>query len=144
MKGATARAMPYHTVEPTALEKSRHRSLAHGRRATLAEVGLLGLGLGDALGEHGGVFVLQWAWLVAGQGGGRGRGTYGGVLGLLGVAALEGQAVALVLEALGGDQALDLGRLGVRLLALALGLDLAADDELADLEHGGSALRRSG
>jgi hypothetical protein len=41
--------------------------------------------------------------------------------------------VALVLEALGGDQALDLGGLGVWLLALALGLDFTADDELADL-----------
>lgn len=41
--------------------------------------------------------------------------------------------MALVLEALGSDKALDLGSLGVGLLALTLGLDLAADDELADL-----------
>jgi hypothetical protein len=41
--------------------------------------------------------------------------------------------VALVLQTLGSNQALDLGCLGVRLLALALGLDLAADDVLADL-----------
>jgi hypothetical protein len=41
--------------------------------------------------------------------------------------------VALVLQALGGDQSLDLGSLGVRLLALALGLDLSSDDVLADL-----------
>jgi hypothetical protein len=59
--------------------------------------------------------------------------TYGSILGLLGVAALQGQAVALVLEALGGDQALDLRGLGVWLLALALGLDLTTDDELANL-----------
>ena len=38
-----------------------------------------------------------------------------------------------MLEALRGDESLDLGSLGVRLLALALGLDLAADDVLADL-----------
>lgn len=59
--------------------------------------------------------------------------TYGLVLDLLGLAPLEGGTVALVLETLGGDQALDLGGLGVRLLALALGLDLAADDVLANL-----------
>ena len=59
--------------------------------------------------------------------------TYGLVLDLLGLAALEGKTVTLVLETLGGDQSLDLGGLGVRLLALTLGLDLAADDVLADL-----------
>jgi hypothetical protein len=41
--------------------------------------------------------------------------------------------VALVLKALGSDQPLDLGSLGVRLLALTLGLDFTADDVLADL-----------
>lgn len=41
--------------------------------------------------------------------------------------------MALVLETLGRNQALDLGSLGVRLLALALGLDLTANDKLADL-----------
>lgn len=41
--------------------------------------------------------------------------------------------MALVLETLGGNESLDLGSLGVRLLALALGLDLAANDVLADL-----------
>jgi hypothetical protein len=41
--------------------------------------------------------------------------------------------VALVLEALGSDQTLDLGCLGVGLRALLLGLNLAADDELANL-----------
>jgi hypothetical protein len=60
--------------------------------------------------------------------------TYGSISGLLGVAALESQAVTLVLEALGGDETLDLGGLGVWLLALALGLDFTTDDELADLE----------
>ena len=61
-------------------------------------------------------------------------GTYGGVLGGLRATALECDAVALVLQALGGDQALDLGGLGVGLCALLLGGNLAADDELADLE----------
>jgi hypothetical protein len=41
--------------------------------------------------------------------------------------------VALVLETLGGDETLDLGGLGVGLRALLLGLNLAADNELADL-----------
>jgi hypothetical protein len=46
-------------------------------------------------------------------------------------AALEGNTVALALETLGGDQTLDLGGLGVVLLALTG--DGAADDELADV-----------
>lgn len=41
--------------------------------------------------------------------------------------------MTLVLETLGGNQSLDLGSLGVRLLALALGLDLSSDNVLADL-----------
>jgi hypothetical protein len=41
--------------------------------------------------------------------------------------------VTLVLETLGSNQALDLGGLGVGLLALTLGLDLTADDVLPDL-----------
>lgn len=44
--------------------------------------------------------------------------------------------MALVLETLGGDESLDLGGLGVGGLALALGLDLAANDVLADLFDG--------
>jgi hypothetical protein len=43
--------------------------------------------------------------------------------------------VTLVLETLWGDQALDLWCLGVWLLALTLWLNLAADDELADLNR---------
>ena len=52
--------------------------------------------------------------------------------------------MTLVLQALGGDQALDARSLGVGLLALALGLDLATDDVLADLlfpEKNGISLR---
>lgn len=41
--------------------------------------------------------------------------------------------MALVLETLGSDKTLDLGGLGVWLLALALWLNLTADNELADL-----------
>ena len=63
--------------------------------------------------------------------------TYGLLLDLLVLAALERKAVTLVLETLGGDEALDAGGLGVGLLALALGLDLAANGELADLDGGG-------
>jgi hypothetical protein len=51
--------------------------------------------------------------------------------GSLSAAALDGNALALVLQALGSNQTLDLGGLGVLLLAL-LG-DSAADDELADV-----------
>ncbi len=60
-------------------------------------------------------------------------GTYRLVLDLVGLSALERDAVTLVLQTLGGDQSLDLGSLGVRLLALALGLDLSSDDIFADL-----------
>jgi hypothetical protein len=41
--------------------------------------------------------------------------------------------MALVLKALRGDQSLNLGSLGVRLLALTLWLDFTTDDKLADL-----------
>jgi hypothetical protein len=59
--------------------------------------------------------------------------TYGLVLDLLGLAALEGSAVTLVLETLRGDESLDAGSLGVRRLALPLGLNLSSDNVLADL-----------
>jgi hypothetical protein len=60
-------------------------------------------------------------------------GTYSLILDLLGLAALECDSVALVLETLGSDESLDLGGLGVRLLALTLGLDFTSDDVLANL-----------
>lgn len=44
--------------------------------------------------------------------------------------------MALVLETLGRNQSLDTGSLGVRLLALALGLNLTSDNVLADLFGG--------
>ena len=59
--------------------------------------------------------------------------TYGSILGSLSVTALQRNAVALVLETLRGDQSLDLGSLGVWLLALTLRLDFTTNDKLADL-----------
>ncbi len=59
--------------------------------------------------------------------------TYSLILDLLGLAALQRDPVALMLEALGRDQSLDLGSLRVRLLTIALGLDLTADNILSDL-----------
>jgi hypothetical protein len=59
--------------------------------------------------------------------------TYGLILDLLGLATLECDPVTLVLETLGSNQTLDLGSLGVRLLALTLRLNLSSDNVLADL-----------
>jgi len=59
--------------------------------------------------------------------------TYSLILDLLGLSSLQRNAVALVLETLRSDQSLDLGGLGVRLLALALRLNLASNNILADL-----------
>lgn len=59
--------------------------------------------------------------------------TYSLVLDLLGLATLERDAVALVLETLGSDQSLDTGSLGVRFLALAFRLDLTSNNVLSDL-----------
>lgn len=96
--------------------KSLHRwcddLLAHGRGPPLAELVTLGLLLVDTVGKELGVVV-------------------GSLAGSLSAAALDGNALALVLQALGSNQTLDLGGLGVLLLAL-LG-DSAADDELADV-----------
>jgi len=65
--------------------------------------------------------------------GGQGRRTHSSILGSLSITALQRNAVALVLEALGSNQTLDLGSLGVWLLALTLWLDFTTDDKLADL-----------
>jgi len=88
--------------------------LAHGGSTTLLHLLLLALGLGNTLVEDVGVLG-------------------GGVLGGLGVAALEGHAVSLVLETLGSNETLDARSLGVGLGTLLLGLDLTANDELADI-----------
>jgi len=57
----------------------------------------------------------------------------GSILGSFCFTALERQAVTLVLQTLGSNQTLDLGSLGVWLLALALGLDFTSNDELANI-----------
>lgn len=57
----------------------------------------------------------------------------GSILGSFRTAALECKSVTLVLQTLGSHQALNLGGLGVWLLALGLGLDLTANDELTDI-----------
>lgn len=62
------------------------------------------------------------------------RETYRSVLGGLSTSPLECDPVALVLKTLGSNQPLDLGSLGVLLLALTLGLDGTADNVLADLQ----------
>ena len=59
--------------------------------------------------------------------------TYGSILGRLSSTSLESHPVALVLEALRSDETLDARSLGVGLRALLLGLNLATNDELADL-----------
>ena len=63
--------------------------------------------------------------------------TYGSILGGFRPAALECDPVALVLETLRSDETLDAWSLGVwlRVLLALLGLDLTANDELADLDH---------
>lgn len=43
--------------------------------------------------------------------------------------------MTLVLETLRGDETLDAGGFGVRLLLFVLGLDFTADDESADLRE---------
>jgi len=74
----------------------------------------LGLGFGDTLGEDLGVLVSS-------------------ILGLLRVAALECDAVTLVLETLRSNETLDLWCLGVWLLAFTLWLNLTTDDEFANI-----------
>jgi hypothetical protein len=55
------------------------------------------------------------------------------ILGSLRSSSLEGDSVTLVLKALRGNEPLDLGSLGVWLLPLILGLDLATNNELANI-----------
>ena len=59
--------------------------------------------------------------------------TYGSLLLVLGLAALESLKMTLALETLGCDETLDRRSLGVWLGSLLLGLDFAANNELADL-----------
>jgi hypothetical protein len=71
---------------------------------------------------------------VRGEGmNGRGKRTYGSILGSLSITALQCNAVTLMLQTLWSDQSLNLRGLGVWLLALALWLDLTTDNKLSDL-----------
>lgn len=60
--------------------------------------------------------------------------THGSILGGLGLATLERQSVALVLESLGGNETLNTWGFGVWLLALSLWLNFTTNDEFANLE----------
>jgi len=103
-----------------ATEERKTRLLAHGGGSALAEISTGCLGLGDTLGESGGILVSS-------------------ILGSLRVATLECDTVTLVLETLRSNQTLDLGSLGVWLLALALWLNFTTDNELADIIFLGEA-----
>ena len=99
-------------------------SLVEGRSATLLDLGALLSGLLDTLGDESLVLGLS-------------------LLGVLSTTLLEGQDVTLTLENNGGDKTLDLGGLGVGLLLGVLGLNLATDDELADIIILGQVLETS-
>jgi len=88
--------------------------MPHGRGPPLPLLGVGSLGLVQALGKDLSILV-------------------GSILGSLRAAALECDPVALVLETLRSNQTLDLGSLGVWPGALLLGLNLTADDKLADI-----------
>ena len=60
-------------------------------------------------------------------------GTYSSILGELSPTTFEGNSMTLMLETLWGDQPLNLGSLGVWLLAFTLGLNFTSNDEFADL-----------
>lgn len=92
--------------------KSDCLCLLLGLSRSSLSLGNSGLGLGDSLGQEGGVL--------------------GGVLLLLlGVLSLDGDSMSLVLQSLWGHQSLDLWRLCVCLLSLLC--DLSSDDELSDI-----------
>ena len=61
------------------------------------------------------------------------KSTYSSIFGPFGIAALERDAVTLVLETLRRNQTLDLWCLGVWLFAFTLWLNFTTDNELADL-----------
>jgi len=90
--------------------------LAHGRCTAFAVLGTVGNTLMGTLLEESSILGSS-------------------ILGFLGVAALECDTVALVLETLWGYKALDLGSLGVWLLALTLWLNFTTNNEFADLNH---------
>jgi hypothetical protein len=126
------------SMEMLVQARERKGLLAHRRSATLLELLLLALGLGNTLVEDVGVLGLREEKNHVSHAGFYNvhvkRETYGGVLGGLGVAALESHAMTLVLQTLGSNQTLNARSLGVGLGSLLLGLHLTANDKLADLE----------
>jgi len=90
----------------------------HRRGATFLEFSTLGLLFGDTFGKELRILV-------------------GSVLGSVGPPPLQSNSVTFVLKTLGSDEPLDLRGFGVRLLALALGLNLAANDELTNIVNFG-------
>lgn len=75
---------------------------------------------------------------------GRGCRTHGSITAGFRTTTLESDAVALVLQALRSDEALDARGLGVRFGTLLLGLDFTTNDEFADLRHYNVSMRHSG
>jgi hypothetical protein len=137
---------PHPIVQRRKIRKKKESSLMifllpHRRCSPLSELAALGLLFVDAGSEELGVVITvdgkkrlleccsSWFVLLC----------YCGnlrlLLGRFRTAALEGDAVTLALEALGSDQTLDLGGLGVFLLSLTLGGDGAADDEFSVLSN---------
>jgi len=108
-----ARSLSFHS-KSTQVPTNTSNLLAHGAGSPLAEISLLCLGFGNTLGEDSGVLV-------------------GSILGLLCVTTLQCNAVALVLQTLGSNQTLDLWCFGIWLLALTLWLNLATNNELANI-----------
>jgi len=70
-----------------------------------------------------------------GQAGDAHEETYSSILGLLSIATFQGNAMTLMLKTLGSNETLNLRSLGVWLLTLTLWLDLATDNELANLSQ---------
>jgi hypothetical protein len=89
----------------------------------------------DTGGQELGVVVTVWnvseSRFPTSAGAGGEKGSLRSLLGSLSATALEGNPVTLALEALGSNQTLDLGGLGV--VGLALTGDGTTDDELADI-----------
>lgn len=120
-----------HYQHPRRNKSSRRRCdlLPHRRGSPLADLVTLGLLLVDTGGQDLGVVVAlrMLVWDILKEKGEDIR----SLAGSLSAAALDGNAVTLALQALGSNQTLDLGGLGV--LGLALPGDGAADDKLADI-----------
>ena len=110
--------------------------LAHARSAPLPHLILLRLLLRNALMHDLGVLVLYSSLVHVTDRGHLSYGqTYSSILTRLRTTTLKRNPVTLMLETLRRDQALDTRGLGVGRGAFLLGLDFAANDELADLYH---------